>query len=696
MQRYSLGVDIGGTFTDIVLLNQENGQRYLTKTLTTHQDPKEGVISGVLQLLAQHNIKPKQVNRLVHATTLFTNALIERKGVPTGLITTAGFRDTLEIGRERKYDLYDLDIINPQPLIPRDLRLEVNERMSATGEVIRPLDEEELLARVDELSAKGITSIAIIFLHAYLNGTHEAQAAEIIRKKRPGLTVTISREVAPEIREYERASTTAACAYVKPLAVSYLSSLAEDIRNIGIQAPFVLMLSSGGLTGRDEVVRNPVQMLESGPAAGALSAAYFGGLDGISDILAFDMGGTTAKLCLVKDGEPSIAYGFEAAREKRFAEGSGLPIRISTVELIEIGAGGGSIARTNEIGFLKVGPDSAGSEPGPACYGRGGTDPTVTDANLLLGYLNPEFFAGGTLAVNAKHSDAVITPLARSIQLTNIQAASGIHNLVNEVMASAARVHIAENGYDPRRFCLIVTGGGGPVHGYGVARKLGLTRMLCPPSPGVGSALGLLVAPARVDRASTVNFRIGTDPIEALEKSFQTLEREALNVIAQNELGSSQSIAIKRYTDGRFVGQGFDFTVELPDGPYNESARELLQTTFKTIYQERFMRPPPEVALEFISIRVSATVPTGNIQMRIAEGDRGAKQAVKNTRKVWFDEANQYLDTPVLDRELLSAGDTIAGPVLIEDPSSTLVVGPAGHCRVTASGNIIVELEQQQ
>ncbi|WP_266064494.1 hydantoinase/oxoprolinase family protein [Brucella intermedia] len=692
MQRYSLSVDIGGTFTDIVLLDQLSGSHYLNKTLTTHHDPKQGVLSGISQLFAQNNIEPQAVGRLIHATTLFTNALIERKGIATALLTTAGFRDTLEIGRERKYDLYDLDIVNPAPLVPRDLRIEVSERMSPTGQVIAPLDETELLKKVETLVSQGISSIAISFLHAYINNQHEVEAARLIADRWPDINITISSEVAPEIREYERTSTTVASAYVKPLAVSYLSSMEREIKKLGVTAPFMLMLSSGGLTGQEEVVRNPVQMLESGPAAGALSAAYFGGLDDIADILAFDMGGTTAKLCLVENGEPSIAYGFEAAREKRFAEGSGLPIRISTVELIEIGAGGGSIAKTNEIGFMKVGPESAGSEPGPACYGKGGTEPTVTDANLLLGYLNPDFFAGGTMTVDKSKAEAAISGLASSVSLSTTQAAAGIHNLVNETMAAAARVHIAEKGHDPRRFTLVVTGGGGPVHGYGVARKLGLSRLLCPPSPGVGSALGLLVAPARVDRASTINFLIESAPVEELEKAYRELEDDALEVIVHNGLGSRETVSIKRFTDGRFLGQGFDFTVELPAGPYTQASRALLEKTFKETYRERFMRPPPQVALQFINIRVSVTVPPADTRICVNEGDETTDRARKGTRDVWFDEIANFVSTPILDRSLLRIGDSIKGPVLIEDPSSTLVIGPSGTCRLTDGGNIVVEL----
>ena len=387
-----LGIDIGGTFTDLVLHDTASGASSALKVLTTHGDPQLAVLRAVRQMLCAAALPATAISRVVHATTLFTNALIERRGAATGLITTAGFRDTLEIGRERKYDLYDIAIENPAPLVPRAWRQEVAERIGPSGAVIIPLDRDDLHRKLDLLQAEGVTSIAIVFLHSYADPTHEQAAADAIRAWAPALQVTASHEVVPEIREYDRASTTVASAYIKPLAARYLKSLSDELAGIGITAPLLLMLSNGGLTHVAEVIRNPVQMLESGPAAGALAAAFFGARDDTSELLGFDMGGTTAKLSLVEGGEPLIAYAFEAARQKRFMEGSGLPIRISTVELIEIGAGGGSIARADALGLLKVGPDSAGSEPGPVCYGQGGTQPTVTDANLLLGYLNPDFF----------------------------------------------------------------------------------------------------------------------------------------------------------------------------------------------------------------------------------------------------------------------------------------------------------------
>jgi N-methylhydantoinase A len=560
---YSLGIDIGGTFTDLVVYDHDGGGQWSRKVLTTHDDPARAVAAGVAVLLRGAGIDPGRITRVVHATTLFTNALIERQGAPTGLITTAGFADTLEIGRERKFDLYDIDIEKPEPLVPRHLRLEVAERVRADGSVMTKLDAKQVEARAKQLVGAGVTSIAVVFLHAYANPRHEAQAARLVARRFPDVAVTASHEVASEIREFERASTAVANAYIKPLARRYLDLMARRLRGLGIPAPLLLMLSSGGLTHVAEAERTPVQMLESGPAAGAIAAAFFGDE---GKLLAFDMGGTTAKLSLVEAGEPLTAYSFEAARQRRFIEGSGLPIRISTIELIEIGAGGGSIAALDEIGLLKVGPRSAGSHPGPAAYGLGGVEATVTAADFLLGYLNPAYFAGGEVKVDLDAARAAVARVAERVKVSPELVAWGIHDIVNENMAGAARVHVAERGRDPRDYALLCTGGAGPVHAYSVARKLGLTRVICPPAAGVASALGLLVAPARVDRVATVGLRLDRDRIGALETAFGALEDEARAVIADTGLELAAA-TVRRLADGRFLGQGFDLVVALPDGP---------------------------------------------------------------------------------------------------------------------------------
>jgi N-methylhydantoinase A len=689
---YALGIDIGGTFTDIVVYDHERGRQLNRKVLTTHDDPARGVAAGVAALLAREALDPAAFTRVVHATTLFTNALIERKGARTGLITTAGFGDTLEIGRERKFELYDLNIAKPEPLVPRDLRVEVAERTRADGSVARRLPAADVTRAAGRLAARGVTSIAVVFLHAYANPRHEAEAAQLVARHHPTLAVTASHEVAPEIREFERASTTVANAYIKPLARRYLEAMARRLDTLGVPAPLLLMLSSGGLTHLAEAERTPVQMLESGPAAGALAAAFFGREDSQGHLLAFDMGGTTAKLSLVDDGEPLTAYAFEAARQKRFLEGSGLPIRISTIELIEIGAGGGSIAHVDELGLLKVGPRSAGSEPGPAAYGLGGADPTVTDADFLLGYLNPNYFAGGEMPIDMAAARRAVETLAARVGLSPTETAWGIHDVVNETMASAARVHIAERGRDPRRYALLCTGGAGPVHADGVARKLGIAQIVCPPAAGVASALGLLVAPARVDRVATVGLRLEAGTGAALEAAFRRLEDEARAVIADSGL-KLETATVRRLADGRFAGQGFDLVVELPAGPYadGEATRARLAEAFESAYREKFALTPPPVPIEFINVRVAVRAPVAgaDVHARAAAG-RGA--AVKGTRRVFFPGPRDYVETAVYDRAHLAVGAKIAGPAVVEEAGSTLVIGPGASGRVAASGNLIVTL----
>ena len=477
----SLGIDIGGTFTDLVIHDPRDGRAVIWKESTTPDDPARGAIEGTRRVLEKAGAKPEQVGRVVHATTLFTNALIERKGARTGLLTTAGFRDVLEIGRERKYELYDLFIEMPKPLVARPWRREAKERLAQDGTVEIPLDVDAALAEVADLVKQGVESLAICFLHAYANPAHERAIGAAVAERFQNLSISLSSDIAPEIREYLRASTTVTNAYVRPLAEIYLERLEQALRTEGIPGGLFLMLSNGGLTHVSEAKRAPVQLLESGPAAGALAGAWFGRNAGLERVLAFDMGGTTAKLALVDDGEPLVAYGFEAAREKRFLRGSGLPIQIATVELIEIGAGGGSIARKSDLGTLNVGPESSGAQPGPACYGRGGTEATVTDADLTLGYLNADFFLGGAMKIDRAATDGAFSRLATTLGVEPGRAAFGVHDVVNENMAGAARVAIAERGRIPAEYALLATGGAGPVHAWHVARKLGINRVVCPP-----------------------------------------------------------------------------------------------------------------------------------------------------------------------------------------------------------------------
>ncbi|WP_321943877.1 hydantoinase/oxoprolinase family protein [Paraburkholderia tropica] len=697
VSMWALGIDIGGTFTDVVAVDYDSGAVRSLKVLTTPADPTNGVMNGVTTLLGEANIKAAEVVRIVHATTLFTNALIERRGSKTGLLTTAGFSDVIEIGNERKYDLYDLNIEAARPLVPRDLRGEISARLDAFGAQLHAVDEKEVRATVGALVERGIESLAICLLHSYVDSTQEKQVRDHVRKHFPDLDITISTDVAPVIREFERFSTACANAYIKPMARRYLTVLQERLAGIGLTADVLMMLSNGGLCHIDEARRVPIALLESGPAAGAISAGYFSLQDAVKDALAFDMGGTTAKLCVVEEGSPSVAQGFEAARQKRFAEGSGLPIRITTVDLIEIGAGGGSIAHLDALGLLKVGPESASSEPGPACYALGGESATVTDANLLLGYLNPDYFAGGRIRIERDLAERALHALGQQIGRSAVEVAWGVHDIVAENMAGAARVHVAERGRDPRDFVLLSTGGGGPLHAYYVAQKIGVRKIMCPPSAGVASAYGLLVAPARVDRSRTVKVRPMSDPVALLEESFDELEQGAAQTFAKLEHAFGER-KISRYADGRYVGQGFTLTVQLPEGPYSGTAgldedgvRQALTAAFEDGYRKKFGRTPPEVAVELVNLRVAIEALPRQMPA-LKPLARGLQPQPKARRQVYFGEVGGYVDTPIFSRDTLYAGFEMIGPLLIEDTGSTLVVGPRGKVVQETSGNLIVEI----
>mgnify|MGYP001185560429 CR=1 FL=1 len=696
MTKFSLGIDIGGTFTDIVAYDHAGGQQFNRKVLTSYDDPSRAVIEGIDTLVKAGQLNPKETTRVVHATTLFCNALIERRGAKTGLITTEGFGDSLEIAREKKYSLYDVKNKKPEPLVPRSLRHEARERLAANGDIKTALDIDSLKAAAKKLVNDGVSSIAVVFLHAYSNPIHEKKAIAFLTDQYPQLSTTASSDVAPEIREYERASTTVANAYIKPLAASYLDLMASKINNKGIDPELHMMISSGGLTHVAEAKRTPVQMLESGPAAGALAGAFFSREDDAGgNLLAFDMGGTTAKLSLVDDGEPLTAYSFEAGRQERFVEGSGLPISISTIELIEIGAGGGSIADIDNLGFLKVGPRSAGSEPGPAAYNLGGTEATVTDADFVLGYLNPDYFAGGMLTADIQLAEKALDVVADKTGMERIEIAWGIHDVVNENMAGAARVHISERGRDPRDFTLLCTGGAGPVHAYYVARKLGLKTIICPRAAGVASALGLLVAPGRVDKVTTVGLQLNSCDLDELEAAFKRMEEEAALVIAKTGL-DSKTIKFQRLADGRFSGQGFDLVVSLPEGPYGgeggEIKRKELLDVFETEYQKKFSAMPPIVPVDFLNIRISAKALVPDSDVLLMGRQDSTSQAVKGERPAYFPELGKYVKTKVYDRSYLTVGECLEGPAIIEEEGSTFIAGPGATVRVSTTGNLIITI----
>jgi len=686
-----IGVDVGGTFTDFVMVDEGREQIYTGKRLTTPGDPSVAIIEGVERLLSEAKTAIGEVDSIVHGTTLVTNTVIERKGARVGLITTSGFRDSLEMGGEIRYDLYDLFLERPEPLAPRYLRVEVDERIDAEGKVLRPLSRESVRAATEKLLREGVEAIAVCFMHSYRNDSHEKLAKEVLAEMAPMLPVCISSEVAPEIREYERGSTAVANAYVLPLMRAYLARLDKRLREMGLDGTLYVMLSGGGITTIQSAQQFPIRLIESGPAAGAMAAAFYSKLLGEENVISFDMGGTTAKMCLIDEGRPEHAHQFEAARVRRFRKGSGLPLKVPVIDLIEIGAGGGSLARVDGMGLLKVGPNSAGAEPGPVCYRRGGTEPTVTDADLLLGYLSPDYFLGGEMkldldVVRAAMAKAVAKPLTLGIN----DAAAGIHSIVNENMAAATRMYIAEKGRDPRRYTMIAFGGAGPVHAYGVAKLLKLRRIVCPLGAGVMSALGFLVAPSAIDFVRSYVSRLTEIDWDHLNGLFDAMEKEARQVLA--EAGVTQ-VEVRRTADMRYAGQGFEVGVSMPAGKLGPHSVKEVERRFFETYERLFDRSIAGVPIEALTWRLSVSGPTPDIRLRFAGVEPGKGEARKGERQVHF-PGHGFVACPVYSRYALAEGAELRGPAVIEERESTVVVGPDAHLRVDKYLNLIIDIEQ--
>lgn len=696
---YRAGIDIGGTFTDLVLLNDRSGELRLHKVLTTPADPAEGALRGLAELLEAHAVALADCDVLVHGTTLVTNAVIERRGVPTGLLTTRGFRDILEMGKEQRYDIYDLFLRYPEPLVPRHRRLEITERVDRDGRVVRPLDEDEVLRAADELVAMGVQALAISFLHSYRKPEHELRAASLIREAHPELRVSVSSQVVPEIREFERTSTTVCNAYVQPLMDHYLSRLEAQLSARGFRGRFYLMQSSGGLVGTETARAFPIRLLESGPAGGAMVAAFLGRSIGLADLLAFDMGGTTAKICLVSDGRPDLAAGMEAARVHRFKRGSGLPVKAPVLDLMEIGAGGGSIASRSQLGLLQVGPRSAGAEPGPACYGRGGSEPTVTDACLLLGYLDPAYFLGGAMELDPGAAEDALCRLARSMELSSPDAAWGIYQVACENMAGAARVHLIEKGRDPRRFPLIAFGGAGPLHAARVARALGAPEVVVPPVSGVASALGFLVAPVGFEFSRSMPAEVSS--LEWPEVAALYADMEARARATMVEAGVAQTaIRFERRAEMRLSGQFHDIEVAVPDGELTARDSYRLVEAFEAEYDRLYHAVLPGYEPLVLNWRLRAFGPSPDFRLPDAAvlavsgaHDAGPERPARSERQAYFPETGPVA-TPVYDRYRLRQGDRIAGPAIIEERESTTIVNPGDHLLLDAGGNLRITIGQ--
>ena len=677
------GVDVGGTFTDFAFWDDERKTVFLHKVLTTPQDATEGIIAGIGGL-------PERPQALVHGTTLVTNALIERRGAVIGLITTAGFRDTLEMGRELRYDSFDLFIQSPEALVPRVRRLVVNERIGANGEIVVPLDEDGVRAAARQLKEAGAQAIAVAFFNSYCNPAHEARAVEILREALPGMFLCSSAQIAPELREYDRFSTAAANAYVMPLVSRYLERLIQAAK-----VPVFVMLSDGGIASARAAMESPVNLVESGPAAGAMMAAHIARDAGWDRVIAFDMGGTTAKLSLIHGGSPHRTHQIEVARVHRFKKGSGLPLRVPVVELIEIGAGGGSIAWADNLGLLKVGPRSAGAAPGPACYGRGGTDATVTDADVFLGYIGAESFLGGRMPLSRERAEAALDALAQRIGLDRIKAAAGIVEVVENNMATAARIHIAEQGQDHRRYRLLAFGGAGPVHAYGLARILGVEEVVFPRGAGVASAIGMLVAPRSAEFTRSYVQQLAFIDWKAVHGILSELEARGRELLI--EAGAALGdIRIEPAADVRYVGQGYEVTVALAHSVLMNKDAAGLRSAFEAVYVERFGRSLPDMQVEVVSWRLRASAAAMADEVRLEQSGRSEGPSRTGERPVYFSELAGFRTTPVYSRGRIVAGDRVDGPAIIEEAESTVVVGPRAHVVIDQAGNLIMHLAEKQ
>jgi N-methylhydantoinase A len=691
-----VGIDIGGTFTDLLVFDARSGRFAIGKTLTTPDDPSRAVVEGLATTLTDAGLCPDDVGGIVHGTTLVTNALIERKGARTALITTKGFRDAVEIGREHRYDLYDLFLELPPPLAPRHRRFELDERVLADGSVVKAVGSGEVRRLIERLVAEDIEAVAVSLLHAYRNPAHERQVEALLHELAPSLTVSLSSDVAPEIREFERTSTTLANVYVRPLAAGYLEQLERSLRQLGVPGRLLIMLSSGGIGTVETARRYPIRLVESGPAAGALAAAEFGRLTDRPDLLSFDMGGTTAKLCLIENGEPRRAPTFEVARVYRFKKGSGLPISVPVVEMIEIGAGGGSIARLDTLGLLKVGPDSAGAEPGPACYGRGGERPTVTDADLVLGYLDPGYFLGGRMALDVEAArQAIQRDIAEPLEVDLLEAAWGVHQVVNEQMASAARIHAIEHGEDPRAFPLFAFGGAGPVHAFRVGAILGTSELIVPLGAGVASTVGFLAAPLAFDFVRSYYGRLDGLDWAHVNALFAEMEHDGRTILREAGV-ADEAIRLSRTVELRYVGQGHEVPVPLPDGALRDTLAPSLLATFEETYRRLYERIAPGNPVEALTWRVVVAGPRPTLPLdRLSLGDGPAvpaEAAIKGERPIFLPEARGLVPVPVYDRYRLGPGASFAGPAVVEERESTLLIGPGASATIDELRNVVVAM----
>ena len=698
-----IGADVGGTFTDVVL--EIDAEMFSTKVLTTYDAPERGILDGVATVVAEAGADLANLDTFIHGTTLATNALIGRTGARTALVTTAGFRDTIEMRTESRFEQYDLNLVLPAALIERKDRHVLAERIGVDGRVLRPFDEAEARTLVDHLADRpedeAYEAVAIGFIHAYVDGAHERRFRDLLLERLPDVAVSISSEVSPQMREFERFNTVCANAYVQPLMASYLHELDRQLQAEGARCPVYLIHSGGGLMSVDSAVRFPVRLVESGPAGGAIFAADVAARHGLDAVLSYDMGGTTAKICLIEDHTPSTAKTFEVARTQRFTKGSGMPISIPVIEMIEIGAGGGSIAGVDVLGQIRVGPLSAGSEPGPASYGLGGIRPTVTDADLVLGRLSADTFGAPGIDLSDEAARAALTTdVADVLDLTADEAAGGVAEVVDENMANAARVHAVENGKDVSKYTMIAFGGGAPLHAGRLCDKLDVDELLVPPGASVGSAIGFLRAPFAYEALRSHHVAAGEFDADAVNLLLSGLADEATSFVtaalaASDDTGDPPALETERCAFMRYAGQGWEIPVRLEGGPFDHLGGELLANRFEKAYEEFFGRAIAGLAVEAISWSVRVATPRPPVQ-RVERVEALREVAIQRTRPVHDAGTDSVVVAAVVEREALSPGDRVAGPAVIVEPQTTTWVSSSRQAVVQTDGCLLITQSQNE
>ena len=685
--NWRLGVDIGGTFTDVVL--EGGNEVFSTKVLTTYDAPENAILDGLSQVCGKAHINPAEITQIIHGTTLATNALIERRGARTALITTEGFRDVIEMRTESRFEQYDLNLTLPEPLLPRQRRYTLRERVGADGDVLVALDRNDIESLADELALAGYDSVAIGFLHSYLNPAHERMVRDVLSRKLPDMMVSLSSDVSPQMREYERFNTTIANAYIKPLMKSYLDRLADRLENAGTTCPIFLMHSGGGIISLASAAEFPVRLVESGPAGGAVFAATLASQYGLTKVLSFDMGGTTAKICLIKNQTPKTARAFEVARSYRFKKGSGMPISIPVIDMVEIGAGGGSLAHVDKLRQIRVGPESAGSEPGPACYGRGGVRPAVTDADLVLGKLDPDNFAGGSMGLSvADAKTALIETLGQPLDMDAVTAAFGLAEVVDENMANAARVHAVENGEDLAEYTMIAFGGAAPLHASRLCEKLGISHCLIPKGAGVGSAIGFLRAPFSFEANRSVYMRLSDLSPVTVQGLFAELEAEATGFVRSCDATAAIQAEHKIYM--RYVGQGWEIPVNLTAAQAANPDAETYLKLFEADYTRLFGRVVDGLDIEITVWSVNAATPTATVTQVHPVTELVAAESPD--QRQMFDAALGHMTTAqVTARRGLGPGDRVCGPAIITEDETTIIIPASRRATVQNDGTVDIE-----